>query len=231
MLIYGKQLFLYLLSRYPKRIQNVYLAKECDRKLFSSIAKLGVAIERVDEKKAQAMAKGGNHQGFLAEITPFELTPLLSLKKANFLVMLFGVTDMGNIGAIIRSAYAFGVEGVIVANLKQLKMEHILRASSAAALEMPIALATNAYDAINEFKIEGFSIYAADMNGDSVLDVKFDGRKLLILGSEGEGLPNRLLERCDKKVCIKMVREFDSLNVSAAAAVLFDRICNSNGKE
>ncbi|MDR1460023.1 MAG: 23S rRNA (guanosine(2251)-2'-O)-methyltransferase RlmB [Campylobacteraceae bacterium] len=231
MLIYGKQLFLYLLTRYPKRIQSVYLVKECDKKLFSSIVKLGVRIERVDEKKAQAMAKGGNHQGFLAEILPFELTPLSLLKEANFLVMLFGVTDMGNIGAIIRSAYAFGVDGVIVANLKDLKLEQILRASSAAALEMPIVLAPNAHDALNELRLENFSIYAADMNGQSVLDVKLDKKKLLILGSEGEGIPNRVLEKCDKKISIKTVREFDSLNVSAAAAVLFDRICNDKGKE
>ncbi|MDR1554935.1 MAG: 23S rRNA (guanosine(2251)-2'-O)-methyltransferase RlmB [Campylobacteraceae bacterium] len=231
MLIYGKQLFLYLLSRYPERIQNVYLAKECDKKLFSSIAKLGIRIERVDEKKAQGLAKGGNHQGFLAEITPFELVPLSSLKKANFLVMLFGVTDMGNIGAIIRSAYAFGVDGVIVANLKHLKTEQILRTSSAAALEMPVALVQNAYDVINELRLEKFNIYAADMSGESILDVKLDGKKLLILGSEGEGIPNRLLEKCDKKICIKTAREFDSLNVSAAAAVLFDRICNGKGKE
>jgi 23S rRNA (guanosine2251-2'-O)-methyltransferase len=231
MLIYGKQLFLYLLSRYPKRIQSVYLAKECDKKLFSSIAKLGVRIERLDEKRAQAMAKGGNHQGFLAEILPFELTSLSSLKKANFLVMLFGVTDMGNIGAIIRSAYAFGVEGIIVANVKHLKLEQVLRASSAAALEMPIAVAQNAYDALNELRLENFDIYAADMGGESILDVKLGEKKLLILGSEGEGIPNRLLEKCDKKICIKTAREFNSLNVSAAAAVLFDRICNGKRKE
>lgn len=207
------------------------MAKECDRKLFYRISKLDVKIERVDEKKAQAMAKGGNHQGFLAEISPFELVPLSSLKEADFLVMLFGVTDMGNIGAIIRSAYAFGVEGIIVANLKDLKLEQILRASSAAAFEMPIALAPNAYDALNELKLENFNVYAADMSGESVLDIKFDKKKLLILGSEGDGIPNRILEKCDKKICIKTVREFDSLNVSAAAAVLFDRICNGKGKE
>jgi 23S rRNA (guanosine2251-2'-O)-methyltransferase len=231
MLIYGKQLFLYLLLRYPKRVQSVYLAKECDKKLFSQIAKLGVPIIRVDEKKAQALAHGGNHQGFFAEILPIEPASLLSLKEESFLVMLFGVTDMGNIGAIIRSAYAFGVGGVIVANVKQLKMEHILRSSSAAAFEIPIVLAPNGYDALNELKLSNFSVYAADMKGESVLDVRFDKKKVLILGSEGEGIPNRIIEKCDKKVSVKTAREFDSLNVSAAAAVLFDRICNGKGKE
>ncbi|MDR2081899.1 MAG: 23S rRNA (guanosine(2251)-2'-O)-methyltransferase RlmB, partial [Campylobacteraceae bacterium] len=216
----------YLLERDPKRIQRIYLAKECDKKLFAKIAKLNIKIERLDEKKAQALAKGGNHQGFLAEIEPIASVPLLSLKDESFLVMLCGVTDMGNIGAIIRSAYAFGIGGVIIANLKDLKMEQILRASSAAAFEIPIAAAPNALDAVNELKLSGFSIYAADMSGENIKDAALDKKMVLILGSEGEGLPRRLLEKCDKTVSIKMSREFNSLNVSAAAAVLFDRICN-----
>jgi 23S rRNA (guanosine2251-2'-O)-methyltransferase len=226
MLIYGKQLFLHVLERYPKRILSVYLAKECDKKLFSKIAGLNVKIERADEKRAQALAKGGNHQGFLAEIEPILKVSLSRLKNENFLVMLCGVTDMGNIGAIIRSAYAFGAGGIIVCGLKELKLENLVRTSSAAAFELPICAAQNTADAINELKLSGFSVYGADMNGESAKDTVFDKKIVLLLGSEGEGLPRRILEKCDKKVCIKMANKFDSLNVSAAAAVLFDRIYN-----
>ncbi|MDR2636219.1 MAG: 23S rRNA (guanosine(2251)-2'-O)-methyltransferase RlmB [Campylobacteraceae bacterium] len=226
MLIYGKQLFLHILEQYPKRILAVYLAKECDKKLFSKITKLNVKIERLDEKKAQAMAKGGNHQGFLADIEPILPVSLPSLKNESFLVMLCGVTDMGNIGAIIRSAHAFGFGGIIVAGLKELKVENVLRTSSAAAFEIPICAVQNPLDAINELKLSGFSIYGADMAGESAKSVEFDKKMVLILGSEGEGLPRRLLDKCDKRVCIKMANGFDSLNVSAAAAVLFDRIYN-----
>ncbi|MDR2789615.1 MAG: 23S rRNA (guanosine(2251)-2'-O)-methyltransferase RlmB [Campylobacteraceae bacterium] len=226
MLIYGRQLFLHVLERYPKRILSVYLSKECDRKLFMKIAKLNVKIERLDEKKAQALARGGNHQGFLAEIEPVAGVSLLSLKDEKFLVMLCGVTDMGNTGAIVRSAYAFGAGGVIIANVKDLKMEQILRSSSAAAFEIPIAAAPNALDAINELKLSGFSIYAADINGENIQHAALDKKMVLILGSEGEGISERILKKCDKTVGIKMNREFNSLNVSAAAAVLFDRICN-----
>jgi 23S rRNA (guanosine2251-2'-O)-methyltransferase len=226
MLIYGKQLFLYLLERNPKRIRHIYLAKECDKKLFAKIVKLNVKIERLDEKKAQALAKGGNHQGFLAEVEPVLSVPLLALKNENLLAMLCGVTDVGNIGAVIRSAYAFGFGGIIISGLKELKIENILRTSSAAAFELPISVAPNALDAVNELKLANFSVYGADMRGQNAKDIVFDKKMVLILGSEGEGLPNRLLDKCDKIVCIKMGREFDSLNVSAAAAVLFDRICN-----
>ncbi|MDR0761914.1 MAG: 23S rRNA (guanosine(2251)-2'-O)-methyltransferase RlmB [Campylobacteraceae bacterium] len=226
MLIYGKQLFLHVLERYPKRILGIYLAKECDKKLFLKIAKIGVKIERLDEKKAQALAKGGNHQGFLADIEPILEVSLPRLKNENFLVMLCGVTDMGNIGAIIRSAYAFGAGGIIICGLKELKIENLVRTSSAAAFELPICSVQNASDAINELKLSNFSVYGADMTGKNAKEIKFDKKMVLILGSEGEGLPRRLLEKCDQKVCIKMANGFDSLNVSAAAAVLFDRIYN-----
>ncbi|MDR1976152.1 MAG: 23S rRNA (guanosine(2251)-2'-O)-methyltransferase RlmB [Campylobacteraceae bacterium] len=226
MLIYGKQLFLHMLKQYPKRILGVYLAKECDKRLFSDIAKLNVKIERLDEKRAQALARGGNHQGFLADVEPLSAVSLLELKNEDFLVMLSGVTDMGNIGAIIRSAYAFGAGGIIICGLKEPKLENVVRTSSAAAFELPICVMQNALDAVNELKLSGFSVYGADMEGVNAKEVRFDKKMVLILGSEGEGLPRRLLEKCDKRVCIKMAKGFDSLNVSAAAAVLFDRIYN-----
>lgn len=226
MIIYGKQLFLYLLNNYPKKIERVYLAKECDKKLFSQIARLNVPIEKLDEKKAQALARGGNHQGFLAKITPLELIDFDSLKKEEFLVVLSGVTDVGNIGAIIRSAYSFGASGIIVCGIRELKLDNLIRASSAAAFELPISSVFNTLDVLNELKQSGFTIYAADMNGEDIKDVNIDKKRVLLLGSEGFGLSRKIIERSDKVVSIKMKREFDSLNVSAAAAIMCYRMSN-----
>ena len=226
MIIYGKQLFLYILDTMPKKVRTVYLAKECDKKLFSRIAKLDVPIVKVDPKKAQGLAHGGNHQGFLADIEPIEFTPIETLKKASFLVMLYGLTDVGNVGAICRSAYAFGAEGVIIAGVKQFNLEGILRTSSGAAFELPIALAPDGLGVMNELKQVGFSLYGADMHGVDIRHVKIADKKVLVMGSEGEGIPKKALEKCNERISIRMVRAFDSLNVSAAAAVLCDRIAN-----
>lgn len=226
MIIYGKQLFLHVLKKYPKIVKVIYLAKECDKRLFSQISKLNIKIERLDFKKAQSLAHGGNHQGFLMQIEPIELAKFDTLKKDDFLVMLIGVTDMGNIGAIARSAYVFGANGLIVAGVGALKMETIIRTSSAAAFEIPICLMQNGLDALNELKQVGFSVYAADMQGDDVRSVKFNKKKVLLMGSEGEGLSRKILEKCDKRIKICMHRHFDSLNVSVATAVLCDRISN-----
>jgi 23S rRNA (guanosine2251-2'-O)-methyltransferase len=226
MIIYGKQLFFYLLTHQREMLRKVYLAKECDKKLFSTIAALKIPIVRLDAKHAQAMAKGGNHQGFLAEIEPLETLGLDALKGGNFLVMLYGLTDMGNIGAICRSAYAFGADGVVVANVRQLQLEAIARTSSGAIFELPLVLAPDGLSALNELHQAGFTLYGADASGESVINMKFKKRKVLVLGAEGEGIPAKALAKCDAKIAISMARAFDSLNVSAAAAVLCDRMTN-----
>lgn len=225
MIIYGKQLFLHILEKHGNKFEKIYLAKECDKRLFSKIAGLGVKIERIDPKKAQALAHGGNHQGFLAEISDFEFCDIKNIKNANFLAVLYGLSDVGNIGAIVRSAYALGADGVILVG-KSFNIEGILRASSGAALEINIAKCENGLDLLNELKQVGFKIYATKANAKSVKDIKFNGKIALVMGSEGDGLPNKVFEKCDESISIAMKNDFDSLNVSAAFAILCDRILN-----
>ncbi len=224
MLVYGKQIFYYVFERHPQKIKTVYLTKEIDPKIFSKLKTYGIPIVKVDNKKAQALARGGNHQGFLIEIEDLMLTPLSDLKIGKFLVLLYGVTDMGNIGSIVRTAYALGVDGVVVSGIRSLKLEGVVRTSSGAALDMPMTLVPNIYDLIKELQDVGFHIYGADMSGKDVRHIHFKGKRALLLGSEGEGIPTKALQKCNETVAIKMVRPFDSLNVSAAAAIFVDRM-------
>ncbi len=225
MIVYGKQISFYILEKYPELIEEVYLQKEIDKKLFyrfSNVAK----IVRVDFKKAQAMAKGGNHQGFLLKIRDLELTSFSDVKDENFILILYNITDIGNIGAIVRSAYVFGVDAVIVTSQKHFNFEAVVRSSSGALLSMPIVMYPNTLDLINELKMSGFKTYGMDFGGEDLAKSKFDKKKAIFLGSEGNGIPKKILLKMDKKISIKMVREFDSLNVSAAAAIVCDRIAN-----
>ncbi len=225
MIVYGKQISLYILQKYPEIIEEVYLQKEIDKKLFykfSNIAK----IVRIDPKKAQAMAKGGNHQGFLLKIKDLKFSFFKDIKQSNFLLVLYNITDVGNIGAIIRSAYIFGVDGIIITAQKNFNLEPIIRSSSGALLEMPIVLYPNSLDLINELKMSNFTIYGADFGGQNINNIKFPEKKVVFLGNEGSGIPNKILSKMDKKISIKMVRDFNSLNVSAAAAIICDRIAN-----
>jgi 23S rRNA (guanosine2251-2'-O)-methyltransferase len=226
MIIYGKQLFLHILQNYPSRLKTVYLAKKCDQKLFSQIASAKSTIVRVDNQKAQALARGGNHQGFIAQIEELEYSDFSSVKSGKFLVILNELTDVGNIGAIARTAYAFGADGLIISGIKSINLEAIIRTSSAAVFELPVVLYPNASDMVNELKQVGFTLYGADIDGENVAQVEFDEKVALVMGSEGFGINKKVKAKLDKIVSIKMARAFDSLNVSAATAIMCDRISN-----
>jgi len=222
MIVYGKQIVFYILEKHPKMIKQIFLAKEIDKKLFNKFMDVGAKIVRPDNMKAQALAKGGNHQGFLLDIDDFGFAHMKDVKKSDFVVVLDGLSDVGNIGAIVRSCYAMGVDSVIISGLKNFYAAPIVRTSSGAMLDMPIAISYNSYDLANELKQVGFSLVGADMEGHEAKNITRDkGQKIaLFLGSEGEGLSNKLKKKLDLKVAIGMANNFDSLNVSVAAGIL-----------
>jgi len=222
MIVYGKQIVLYILEKYPKIITSIYLTKEIDKKLFKKFMDVGIKITRIDNKKAQGLAKGGNHQGFLLEIEEFEFTDIKELKQQQFLVVLDGLTDVGNIGAIVRTCYALGVDGLVICGIKNPNTAAIVRTSSGTMLDLPISLIQNSSDLANELKQLGFSLVGADASGYDIKSVqKNPNQKIaLFLGNEGSGLSKKLLKKLDLKVSISMYNDFDSLNVSVAAGIL-----------
>jgi 23S rRNA (guanosine2251-2'-O)-methyltransferase len=223
MIIYGKQVCLYALEQHPETITTVYVAKKgiLPQKLFHEYHD---KIKFLEEKWAQSMSRGGNHQGILLEISDFEQSTLSRIKKNDFIVVLNGLTDVGNIGAITRSAYALGADAVIAAGVKQLNFSAIARTSSGALLDMPFLVTHNILDVFNELQQVGFSFYGAAMNSEAVQDMEFESKRVLVLGSEGKGLSKKARLKIDHMVSIEMKHAFDSLNVSAAAAILIHRM-------
>lgn len=223
MIIYGKQVCLYALKHHETRIKTVYLAKKglLPQPLFDQYKP---KIKFLENKWAQSMSKGGNHQGILLEIAEFEESKLNEVKKDDFITVLDGLTDVGNIGAIVRSAYALGTDAVIATGVKQLNYAAITRTSSGALLDMPFMVTHNIADVLNELHQVGFVSYGASMEGSPVEETLFAPRRVLVLGSEGEGLSKKAKTRISETVSITMKRSFDSLNVSAAAAILIHRM-------
>ncbi|MDO8453342.1 MAG: 23S rRNA (guanosine(2251)-2'-O)-methyltransferase RlmB [Sulfurimonas sp.] len=224
MLIYAKQPIYYVIDKYPNKVKTLYLAKELDKKEYSRLMKFGFEVKRIPQESAQKMCKNANHQGFLAEVDDYELHPFSSFLNKDFILVLSGLTDVGNIGAIVRSAYALGVDGIVVCGVKNLSIEPVLRTSTGALFDMPLAVEHNIYDVLNDLKTSGFRIYGADMGGQDIRGVEIKQRRVLVLGSEGEGLTSRVVSKLDEVVSIKMSHEFDSLNVSVAGAILMDRM-------
>ena len=124
----------------------------------------------------------------------------------------------------MRSSYALGAEAIIASGVKQLNFAAIARSSSGAMLDMPFMIAPNILDTFNELGQLGFTVYGASMDGENVQNVTFEEKRVLVMGSEGKGLSNKVLSKIDHKVSIEMKHAFDSLNVSAAAAILIHRM-------
>ncbi|WP_415397377.1 23S rRNA (guanosine(2251)-2'-O)-methyltransferase RlmB [Sulfurimonas sp. CS5] len=224
MLIYAKQPIYYIIDNHPQKIKTLYLAKEVDKKEYSRLMKFGFEVKRIPQEAAQKMSKNANHQGFLAEVDDYELHDFKTFLNKDFILVLSGLTDVGNIGAIVRSAYALGVEGIVICGLKTLPIEPVIRTSTGALYDMPFALVHNIHDVLNDLKTSGFCTYGADMGGTDIRDVELTAKRALVLGSEGEGLTSRIVSKLDKSVSIKMSHKFDSLNVSVAGAILMDRM-------
>ena len=224
MLIYAKQPIYHLINKHPQKIQTLYLAKELEKKEYSRLMKMGFTIKRIPNEAAQKMCKNASHQGFLAEVDDVVLQPYDFFFEKKFVLLLAGVTDVGNIGALVRSAYALGVDAIIASGIKQLPLETILRTSTGALYDMPFAIENNVYNVLNDLKMSGFTIYGADMSGMNIKETHIEKKKVLVLGSEGEGLTPRLLSKLDCAVSIEMKHDFDSLNVSVAGAILMDRM-------
>lgn len=223
MIIYGKQVCLHALIEHESAIKTVYVAKKgiLPQKLYEQYKD---RIKFLEERWAQKMSKGGNHQGLLVDMNEIVQSDLTSMKKNSFILVLDTLTDTGNIGAIVRTAYALGVDGIIASGVKSLNLAAITRTSSGALLDMPFMIVPNILDVLNELKQVEFEVYGASMEGTALNDCEFKSKKVLVMGSEGDGISKRAKSKIDMMVKIDMQREFDSLNVSAAAAIFIDRM-------
>jgi len=223
MIIYGKQTSLYALKEHEELIEKIYLTKLSilPKELLN---KYGPKIKTIENRWAQKLSHSGNHQGILVEIKEPPIPTLNSLKEKEFILILDSLTDVGNIGAIIRTAYALGVDGVVATGVKQLNLPAIIRTSSGAALDLPPIICSNILNFLNELKQRDFEIYGADLDGEPLSRASFDKKRVLVLGSEGRGISKRVKGKLNKVYKIEMKRDFDSLNVNAAAAIFLYRM-------
>ena len=223
MIIYGKQVCLYALKHHQNKIKTIYIHKTPNGKdilpkeLFH---KYHDNIKFIEEKWAQSMSKGGNHQGLLVEMEHAIEAQFSEIKHHNFILVLDGLTDVGNIGAIVRSAYALGVDAIIVTGVKTINASAITRTSSGAMLDMPLMISPNILDNLNELKQLGFTFYGASMKGEDINSMSFSKKRVLVMGSEGKGISSKIYKKLDQTVSIEMSNDFDSLNVSVASGIL-----------
>jgi 23S rRNA (guanosine2251-2'-O)-methyltransferase len=167
------------------------------------------------------LGKEAVHQGIAIEVEPIPPYPLEELRSARLVVVLDQVTDPHNVGAILRSAAAFGVAGLIVTERHAPADTGVLAKAASGALEMvPLVRAVNLARALEQLKEAGFWLYGLDERGEvAINDLDLGGRACIVLGAEGEGLRRLTAEKCDRLVTIPTDARLAALNVSNAAAV------------
>ena len=194
------------------------------RALVDSARKAGVIAVEVDLASLDRRFAGQAHQGFAAQIRPFEFTPLdqlLARPGNSLLVALDEVQDPHNVGAIARSALAFGATGMIVCRHRGATIgPGAAKAAAGALARLPVAQATNLVQALQAAKEIGFWVFGADTAGAVPLHrVKWAERSVVVLGSEADGLRRSVRDACDMAATIE-TDGVESLNVSVAGAIL-----------
>lgn len=188
----------------------------------------GVNIQYWDRSKLDSIARGIRHQGVLAQVAPVqyaELEDILQVAKDRneppFIVLLDELEDPHNLGAILRTADAAGVNGVLIPKHRSCPLSATVAKTSAGAVEhVPVARVGNLVQTIKKLKQEGLWVAAADMDGKDYYDTDLTGPLLLIIGSEGQGVGRLVKEQCDFVVRIPMVGKINSLNASVAGSIL-----------
>jgi 23S rRNA (guanosine2251-2'-O)-methyltransferase len=184
----------------------------------------------MDATEARRKVGDESHQGAIAVIDagalviPFgEFLDTLHIGKATSLALLGEVQDPHNVGAIIRSAAAFGLSGVLIPEHNQAQVTGtVVKTSAGMAFRIPLVSIGNVNDTIRTLKEKGFWIYGMAMDGNSLPEEKFDAPAVFILGNEGAGIREKTLEACDIKLAIPMHPRCESLNVAVSAGVVFN---------
>ncbi|MBQ3418418.1 MAG: 23S rRNA (guanosine(2251)-2'-O)-methyltransferase RlmB [Ruminococcus sp.] len=192
----------------------------------------GIPVVEVDIKKLDYMTGGATHQGVAAVCAAAdyaEVEDILSLAQERgespFIVILDGIEDPHNLGAIVRSAECAGAHGVIIKKRHGAGLTFTAYKAAAGALEyVPVARVTNIADTIEDLKKKNIWVYGADMDGADYRECDFSGAAALVIGSEGKGISRLVREKCDQIVSLPLKGKINSLNASVAAGILMYKI-------
>jgi 23S rRNA (guanosine2251-2'-O)-methyltransferase len=212
----------------------LYLAQglESDERITEAVrlaGNRGIALLEVSRGELDRRTGGILHQGIALQVPPFAYTPLPDLvREADesgtppLLVALDGVTDPRNLGAVIRSALAFGGHGVVIPERRSAGVTATAwRTSAGAAARLPVAQVTNLVRALKECRDAGLFVIGLDADGSTSLDELEIATEpvVVVVGSEGRGLSRLVGDTCDLTVSIPMAPSAESLNASVAVAV------------
>ncbi|MCL1971608.1 MAG: 23S rRNA (guanosine(2251)-2'-O)-methyltransferase RlmB [Endomicrobia bacterium] len=228
-IIYGRNPVLELLKAGKRTVNKILIAQTARGTAITEIINLaknkGIAIHNVPPEKLDKYSE--NSQGIAAEVSPMEYTEIEELiakakqNKNPLLVLLDGIEDPHNLGAIIRNCVAFGADGVIIPKWRAAGVNETVSKSSAGAIEhIPVSRVVNTNQTIDLLKERGFWVAGAENGGQTLEEAKLPFPLVIIIGSEGFGLHQLTKKNCDFLISIPQKNTISSLNASCASAVI-----------
>lgn len=241
--VYGVNPVLEALRAKPEEVERLFLVEgqlgaRAAGELLSRSRDAGIRVEKVTRERMASMAEGGVHQGVVVELrgyTYVELEDVLQAAKAAgqppLVVVLDGIQDPHNLGAIIRSANALGAHGVVIAKDRAVQVTGTVSKASAGAVEHTlIARVVNVSRALEELKEAGLWVAAADVDAtEPMWSARLDGPLVLVVGAEGAGVREGVLKHCDFRLRIPMTGQVGSLNASVSAGILLYEVARQRG--
>lgn len=203
-----------------------------DREVAEAANARGVEVKRASRLRVEELAGGGVHQGVVARVEPYPYSGLDELLSTHepLILVLDGVSDPRNLGAVLRAADGAGASGVIIPKDRAVGVTAAaVKASAGASEHVRVARETNLRRAIETMKRAGIWVYAAEAGGTPYMDLDLAVPVGLVLGSEGRGVRRLVREGCDGVVSIPMLGAVGSLNVSVASAVLLYEVRRRRG--
>ncbi len=229
--IYGKHALNEAINSRPEIIRKVFLSPEIeDKDLRDALKRLRIPVAVIKTKEAGRMVgQDTSHQGVIAIVDSYNMlvdfSDFMSELKpdaSTALVILDELTDPHNVGAIIRSAAAFGISGVLIPPHNQSPITGaVVKTSAGMVFRVPLVSIGNVNYAITRLKDMGFKVYGLAMQGSRNLSKEtFDGPTLFVVGNENKGIRQKTLELCDASLRIPMNPRCESLNAAASTAVV-----------
>ncbi|MDR0885411.1 MAG: 23S rRNA (guanosine(2251)-2'-O)-methyltransferase RlmB [Clostridiales Family XIII bacterium] len=229
-IIYGRNAVLEAIKS-GQGIESVLIQKGIEgsgKVIYAEAKKRDLKITSVNKDVLDNKTQSGGHQGVMAYMSDFVYSSIDDIiavaaerEERPFIVLLDGIEDPHNLGAIIRSAEGAGVHGIIIPKNRSASVtDTVVKVSAGASMYMKVARVTSTPKAIDELKDKGFWIYGLDMDGQSYKEVKIDTAVGLVIGSEGNGMSRIVREKCDFVLSIPMRGKVSSLNASNAAAIV-----------
>ena len=222
MYVFGKNVAEEVIKKNEK-IKKAYIYKDFnDKNLISALQKLKISIVYCEKYELDKLANG-NHQGIILSIPDYEYCDPSEMISADdsLIVILDHIEDPHNLGAIIRTCEAAGVNGIIIPKDRSVLVNSTVMKVSAGALEnVKIACVTNLNNTIKYLKDNGFWIVGTDMKGTSYDKIDYSGKTSIVIGNEGKGMSKLVRESCDFIASIDMRGTINSLNASVATGIV-----------